>query len=141
MKSDLTRNQEVVHSALRASDKALTAYEVLDLVRASGMRAPTQIYRALERLIELGLVHRIESMNAFVACSHDHGAGHAHGNGDVVAFAICQDCGDVNELTADSIEASVDSLARQGDFVPESAIVELRGHCAECNQLKGQLKG
>lgn len=127
----LTKNQSVVRDALMDAGRAMTAYDILDAVRAEGIRAPVQVYRALERLLETGLVHRIESMNAFVACAHDHGHdGGAHG--DVVAFSICKDCGDVSELSASAIAPSVEALAKPAKFATESAIVELRGHCSAC---------
>lgn len=135
---DLTRNQDAVYAALQGEGRALTAYELLDLVRDTGIRAPTQVYRALERLLELGLVHRIESMNAFVACAHDHGHGHSHGHGEIVAFSICKDCGEVSELAADKVAKSVETLAAREDFVTDSAIVELRGHCAACTERRAQ---
>lgn len=131
---DLTRNQDTVFAALQDAGRALTAYELLDQLRDTGIRAPTQVYRALEKLQDLGLVHRIESMNAFVACAHDHGHGHGHGHGDVVAFSICKDCGEVNELPAEKVERSVEALAAHERFATESAIVELRGHCAACSE-------
>lgn len=130
---ELTRNQDAIFGALRSSARALTAYELLDLVREAGIRAPTQVYRALDHLMEVGLVHRIESMNAFVACAHDHG--HDHGaHGDVIAFSICKDCGDVSELSADKVAGTVETLAEPRGFAMESAIVELRGQCAACNE-------
>ncbi len=129
----LTKNQSVVRDALMDAGRAMTAYDILDAVRAEGIRAPVQIYRALEKLLETGLVHRIESMNAFVACAHDHG--HADGgHSGVVAFSICQDCGDVSELPTEKLWSSVAALAKPVNFVPESAILELHGHCATCSE-------
>ena len=66
----LTRNQQLVYDALTGADTPLSAYSLLDQLRESGFRAPLQVYRALEKLIELGQVHRLESINSFVACQH-----------------------------------------------------------------------
>ena len=68
----LTKNQSVVLNALKSGDTPMTAYEILGLerVRAAGLKAPLTIYRALDKLIKAGLVHRIETINAFVACEH-----------------------------------------------------------------------
>ena len=69
-KSDLTKNQTLVMGALSQAKGPLSAYTILDELRDDGFRAPLQVYRALEKLVELGLVHRLESLNAFVACQH-----------------------------------------------------------------------
>ncbi|MCB1460156.1 MAG: transcriptional repressor, partial [Nitratireductor sp.] len=66
----LTRNQLLVLNALVAAGGPLSAYGILDQLREEGFRAPLQVYRALEKLVDQGKVHRLESLNAFVACSH-----------------------------------------------------------------------
>src|SRR5690606_9624291 len=78
---DLTRNQTLVLDALEKADAPLSAYTILDRLRGDGLRAPLQVYRALEKLLSAGLVHRLESLNAFVACARPHC--HAHG---MIAF-------------------------------------------------------
>ena len=67
-KNALTKNQQLVLTILNKADMPLSAYSILDGLREFGFKAPLQVYRALDRLIELGKVHRIESMNAFIAC-------------------------------------------------------------------------
>lgn len=66
----LSRNQSLVLSVLQSSDQPLSAYTILDRLRDDGLRAPLQIYRALEKLMEAGRIHRLESMNALVICCH-----------------------------------------------------------------------
>src|SRR3546814_12693557 len=66
----MTHNQSLVLEVLRTEGRAMTAYQILDALREHGLRAPVQVYRALERLLEREEVHRIESLNAFVACRH-----------------------------------------------------------------------
>jgi Fur family zinc uptake transcriptional regulator len=73
---DLTKNQSLVMGALTNSDGPLSAYTILDQLRDHGFRAPLQVYRALDKLVEFGLVHRLESLNAFVACRHPGCDGH-----------------------------------------------------------------
>ena len=68
----LTKNQGLVFDVLSHSQGPLSAYTILDKLRDHGFRAPLQVYRALEKLLEFGLVHRLESINAFVACAHPH---------------------------------------------------------------------
>lgn len=81
------RNQQLVLGALARSERPMGAYELLELLRQEGLRSPLQIYRALDRLIEEGLVHRIESLSAFALCVHSECT---HGR---AAFAICANCG------------------------------------------------
>ena len=129
--TELTRNQSLVLSVLKQAAAPRSAYDILDGLRGEGMRAPLQIYRALDKLMEKGLVHRLESLNAFVACSdpHDHGT-HAHG---VTAFAICEDCGAVSEFHDDVIETRLTAWQKTQHFKPEKTTIEIRGHCRACS--------
>ena len=126
----LTKNQALVFQALTKSPVPKTAYGLLDDLRSAGFRAPPQVYRALDKLVESGLVHRLESMNAFVACSHDacHPAG-------MVAFAICDRCGQATEFNDEIVAERLDdwTLARQ--FTPSRTTIEIRGECAECRPV------
>ncbi|MBO6949283.1 MAG: transcriptional repressor [Rhodospirillales bacterium] len=133
----LTTNQASVLEALEKSGRAMTAYDILDDVRESGIRAPVQVYRALERLMETGHVHRIESMNAFIACAHSHQKDHDHGHSEAVAFAICDDCGDVSEIPVPKAAKTIGAITGDSGFVTERTVVELRGHCAPCQERQG----
>ena len=82
---DLTKNQALVFGKLSDASGPLTAYALLDNLRENGFRAPLQVYRALDKLVDYGLVHRLESLNAFVACRHKGCADHK-----TAAFAICE---------------------------------------------------
>ena len=93
----LTPNQLAVLRILQASGRALGAYQILGELQNDGLSAPPQVYRALDRLCADGQVHRIESLNAFVACDQ-------HGHEDDVGFAICESCAAVSELPLDAIE-------------------------------------
>lgn len=123
----LTKNQQAVFDALKTSDTAKTAYELLDDLRDQGLRAPPQIYRALEKLGELGLVHRLESMNAFVACGQHDCSGHQS-----VAFAICDDCGKVEEISGKEIEQELSAISQKTGFHLSKSVLELHGHCGTC---------
>lgn len=124
---DLTRNQALVYDALRAAEAPLSAYAILDALREAGLRAPQQVYRALDKLQTLGLVHRVESLNAFVACC----ASEAHDR-ETTAFSICEGCGGVGELTDPALLAQLDQLSAKGVFRTRRASLELRGLCANC---------
>ena len=133
--SDLTKNQRAVLNSLTGSGRALTAYDILDEVRDIGIRAPVQVYRALEALTARGIVHRIESMNAFVACAHGHDTPHgvdANPHHATIAFAICDDCGLVSEIPAPKVEKTLGALAQDQGFNTAHAVLELRGQCGTC---------
>jgi Fur family transcriptional regulator, zinc uptake regulator len=123
----LTKNQSLVLSELENAQSPLTAYTLLDRLRPQGFRAPLQVYRALEKLLETGKVHRLESINAFMACAHDHH--HDHG---VAAFAICETCGQVNEFADSSITERLAAWAKANGFHASKTGIELRGQCARC---------
>jgi len=124
---DLTRNQGLVLNALATAHAPLSAYDILDRLRDDGLRAPLQVYRALEKLVERGLAHRLESLNAFVACADAH----CHGAGSV-AFAICQDCGKVEEFNDPAMAGRLAEISAQKGFRPVLTMVEIRGQCAQC---------
>lgn len=130
---DLTRNQSLVLNTLSGAANPLSAYDILDRLRSDGFRAPLQVYRALDKLVEYGLVHRLESINAFVACAdpHDHEA-HAHG---VTAFAICDSCGSVTEFHDHTIENRLQQWQTAQHFRPEKTTIEIRGACNKCSSV------
>ena len=125
---DLTRNQELVLGALAHSDAPLSAYDILDRVRADGIKAPLQVYRALEKLTERGLAHRLESLNAFVCCADAH----CHDSG-TIAFAICEKCGRVEEFAEPAVERKLISWSKAAEFTPSRMTIELRGLCRDCS--------
>ena len=127
MPADLTRNQELVLGTLNHAPAPLSAYDILDKLRGDGLRAPLQVYRALDKLVERGLAHRLESLNAFVACADEH----CHRKG-LIAFAICEGCGKVDEFADAVIEERVGGWAKTTGFKVERTTMEIRGRCAAC---------
>lgn len=123
----LTRNQSLVFDALTAADAPLSAYGILDALRGDGLRAPLQVYRALDKLVETGLVHRLESINAFVACSHPHDH-----RSRIIAFAICGTCGQVSEFSDEMVERRLADWAGVHGFCPDKTVIEIRGTCSAC---------
>lgn len=126
-RSELTRNQALVLAALAKAEAPLSAYTILDRLRDDGFRAPLQVYRALDKLLAAGLVHRIETLNAFVACAHPHC--HAHG---LIAFAICEDCGQVDEFSDEVVRERLGAWSAAKGFKVGKTTIEIRGHCAAC---------
>lgn len=123
----LTKNQSIVLAALKDRDTPMTAYEILalDKVRDAGLKAPLTIYRALDKLIEAGLVHRLETINAFVACERCPHPGPA-------GFAICEKCRKTVELMLTDCETHLTENARRAGFRVDAMNVEMRGRCADC---------
>lgn len=123
--------RRLVLEALSSSHRPLGAYEVIDALATHMARpAPITVYRALDFLIENGLVHRIESRNAFLACAHDHDAA------SMVAFLICDRCGSVGEIAATPATQSLNDAARQSGFTPKLSVVEITGTCAHCHKAE-----
>jgi len=123
----LTRNQSLVLDRLAEAEGPLSAYTLLDLLRDQGIKAPLQIYRALDKLLEKGLAHRLESLNAFVACAEPH----CHYAG-TVAFAICDKCGHVAEFADDDVKTRLERWAARESFSTRRTSIEIRGLCAAC---------
>lgn len=128
---DLTRNQELVLETLNRAESPLSAYDILDRLREAGLRAPLQVYRALEKLIEQGLAHRLESLNAFVCCAD---AGAHSGDAGTTAFAICSQCGRVDEFADPEVTERLRDWASHQGFTPQRTTIELRGRCRNCGE-------
>jgi len=127
MPRKLAPNHRTVFAALRKAGRPVTAYEIIDAVRSSGISAPPTVYRALNRLIDEGLAHRLESLNAFVACSH------ADGHAGAVIFMICNDCGASCEVIDAGVADRLYERCEEQDFRYERAAIELRGRCLDCS--------
>lgn len=122
----------MVLKALRQSQRPLSAYEIISALRGRVTLAPPTVYRALDHLIEEGLAHKLQSLNAFIACTHE-----AHH--ERAAFAICDDCGSVTEFTLPKVESSLEEWSRRKKFALNAAVVELHGTCETCHEAgKGQ---
>ncbi len=106
------------------------AYALLDRLKAERANAtPVTVYRALDFLLQHGLIHKIERLNAFVACVD--GGEHAH-HGHAAQFLICRRCGTVAELDDDRIAAEIARAAAGSGFKPSGATVEVEGVCGAC---------
>jgi Fur family zinc uptake transcriptional regulator len=126
---EMTRNQKLVLDVLSRTGTPLSAYQILDELRTEGFRAPLQVYRALDQLRGFGIVHRLESMNAFVACSHP--ADHSHTD-EPIGFTICERCGTVAEIDDPDFQSFIDGISKRTGFQPEKTTVEIRGLCKAC---------
>jgi Fur family zinc uptake transcriptional regulator len=127
----LSGNDLLVFEVLRAANGPASAYDILDRLKPDRPRiAPTTVYRALEHLIRAGRVRRIESLNAYLAATEA---------GDrAVVFAICDDCGRVQERDAGTeVGRITKALARDG-FRPTHPVVEVHGRCGDCDATGGK---
>lgn len=124
---DLTRNQSLVLDRLSHSEAPMSAYAILDELRDEGIKAPLQIYRALDKLLEKGLAHRLESINAFVACA----GADCHRTG-LIGFAICEKCGNVAEFADGKVLERLDAWSEREGFKTSRTTLEIRGECAAC---------
>lgn len=122
---NLTKNQRLVMEALAGASQPLGAYALLDELREHGLKAPLQVYRALDQLIELRLVHRLESLNAWTVCCDNH-------HKETPVFAICNDCGIVTEYFDEQLSNDISELSERSGFVPERSVIEIHGQCDKC---------
>jgi Fur family transcriptional regulator, zinc uptake regulator len=123
----LTPMRRRVLEVLATSHRPLGAYDVIEQLGGGGPRpAPITVYRALDFLMENGLVHRIASRNAFLACVHNHAFGAA------VAFLICERCGAVGEAPARAVGDTIAAAARGAGFAPKMSVIEITGLCSHC---------
>jgi Fur family transcriptional regulator, zinc uptake regulator len=121
----LSRNQSEVLSCLRKAKEPMSAYSILDRVRTAGISHPPTVYRALNELMQKGMVHRLQSKSAFIACGH----GACDGK---FAFAICRQCGKVLEIPlSDDDQAALLGLVPD-EIAPEQVTLEIAGLCEDC---------
>jgi Fur family zinc uptake transcriptional regulator len=118
----------MIVEALKEAGRPVSAYELIDQLRDKATLAPQTVYRALDRLIASGSAHRLESLNAFVACSHARHQGTA-------VFAICDACGTVEEFDEASAIARLAAWAKKAKFAVRTMTLELRGICARCARV------
>lgn len=127
----LTPQRRRVLAALLESHVPASAYEIMDRLAEDGGRpAPISIYRALDFLTANGFAHRIESRNAFVACSH------VHDDGGAVVFLLCERCGAAGELEAPDLMVRIAEAAQGAGFAATASVIEIRGACRRCREAQ-----
>ena len=123
----LSRNQQIVLDIIEKAKGPLKAYSILFNVQKKGINAPQQIYRALDKLIEIGKIHKIESKNAFVACrSTDCEISKA------TAFSICESCEMVNEISDTKLTKYLSSFSDKKGTKYKRFNLEFFGLCKKC---------
>ncbi len=125
----LTPIRQQVLELIWESHKAVKAYELLDKIKPLMDAAkPATIYRALDFLIEQGLIHRVESLNAFVGCNS---SAHQHEQ----LLLICNNCQEVEERSAPEVMLALSQEIKQADFIVHSKAIEIHGVCAKCAEM------
>ncbi|MGD8107573.1 zinc uptake transcriptional repressor Zur [Pantoea sp. FN0302] len=127
----LTPQRLEVLRLMAEQNTAISAYDLLDLLRASEPQAkPPTIYRALDFLLEQGFIHRVESNNSYVVCHHFEEPRHTS------AMLICDRCGTVSEQHAQGVETVLQLLSQQSGFSLRNSVIEAHGLCAGCKDVE-----
>ena len=125
--NNLSKNQQIIFDLIDRSPEPLKAYTILYNVQKKGINAPPQVYRALDKLVEIGKIHKIESKNAFVACK----------NSDceiskATAFSICESCEMVDEISDAKLSKYLLSLHHKKGMKFKRFNLEFFGLCKKC---------
>ena len=104
--NNLSKNQQIIFDLINKSSEPLKAYTILFNVQKRGIKAPPQVYRALDKLVQTGKIHKIESKNAFVACRNTNCE-----MSKATAFSICESCEMVDEISDAKLNKYFESLA------------------------------
>ena len=123
----LSKNQQIVLSIIEKAKGPLKAYSILYNVQKRGIKAPLQVYRALDKLIEIGKIHKIESKNAFIACK----------NSDceiskATAFSICESCEMVDEISDTKLSKYLSGFNHKKGMKFKRFNLEFFGLCKKC---------
>ena len=122
----LTRLRRNILMLVLSAERPLTAYEILDLLRPTDPSAtPAGVYRSLDFLTKLGLVHRIDSAKSFIACAMPD---HAHPS----QMLVCRRCGTVVETEDPQVAQATESLGRRLGFALDRNTIEFVGLCPSC---------
>ena len=124
---NLSKNQQIIFELIHKSPEPLKAYTILYNVQKKGIKAPPQVYRALDKLVEIGKIHKIESKNAFVACrSSDCEISKA------TAFSICESCEIVDEISDVKLSKYLSSFNHKKGMKFKRFNLEFFGLCKKC---------
>ena len=128
----LTNNQQTVLDLLEKSKEPLKAYAILFDIQKKGIKAPLQVYRALDKLIEIGKVHKIESKNSYIACNNTDCSSKTS-----TSFLICELCDDVTELKKNNLSIYFSKQSEKSNFKYTKHNLEIYGACKDCkNKFK-----
>ena len=127
MQVHLTKNQKIVLDFIEKSSEPLKAYSILYSVKKQGIKAPLQVYRALDRLVEIGKIHKIESRNAFIACQDS-----SCQISKATAFSICESCEKVTEINNSKLSKYLANFEDNSGMKYSKYNLEFFGLCKKC---------
>ena len=125
--NNLSKNQQIIFDLIDKSSEPLKAYTILFSVQKKGIKAPPQVYRALDKLVETGKIHKIESKNAFVACRNS--------NCEIsiaTAFSICESCEMVDEINDAKLTKYLTNFSDKKGTKYKRFNLEFFGLCKRC---------
>ena len=125
----LTKNQQIVLDLVEKSSEPLKAYSILFNVQKKGLKAPLQVYRALDKLVEIGKIHKIESRNAFVACKSSNCV-----VSNATAFSICESCEKVTEINNSKLSKYLANFKDNSGMNYSKYNLEFFGLCKNCKK-------
>ena len=125
----LSKNQQVVLDIIEKAKEPLKAYSILFNVQKKGIKAPQQIYRALDKLIEIGKIHKVESRNAFVACKNSNCE-----ISKATAFSICENCEKVTEINNFNLSKYLTNFEDDTGMKYKKYNLEFFGLCKKCKK-------
>lgn len=122
-----TKLRQQVFAEIASTQNSIGAYDVLERLAEKGTRlAPISVYRAIDALMDAGVVHRLESRNAFFACRVIHAADRRQ------LIQACERCRAVIEIDGEIIFETIDKVSRDSGFTPRVKFVEVMGLCGKC---------
>jgi Fur family transcriptional regulator, zinc uptake regulator len=127
----LSKNQQVVLDIIEKAKEPLKAYSILYNVQKKGIKAPQQIYRALDKLIEIGKIHKIESRNAFIACNNSNCE-----ISKATAFSICEICEKITEINNIHLSKYLTNFTDDTGMKYKKYNLEFFGLCKRCKKSK-----
>ena len=118
---------ELVLRVLQSNVKPLSAYEILEKVKEFGIKSPPIVYRALDTLMKIGKVHKINELNTFIACDCEEDHQHL-----LSILTICQSCNEVSELHDHIVIDHLAKLKTLNIYLANKAVIELPIMCQNC---------
>ena len=124
---NLTKNQQIIFNLIDKSSEPLKAYTILSNVQKKGIKAPLQVYRALDKLVEIGKIHKIESKNSFIACQNS-----SCQVSKAIAFSICESCEKVTEISNSNLSKYLSNFKDKAGMKYSKYNLEFFGLCKKC---------
>ena len=126
---NLSKNQKIIFDLIDKSPEPMKAYSILFNVQKKGIKAPLQVYRALDKLVEIGKIHKIESRNAFIACQNS-----SCQISKTTAFSICESCEKVTEIKDNKLAKYLTNFSDNTRMNYRKYNLEFFGLCKKCKR-------